>query len=183
MPGKDDDGSNKLFPRSDSGAFISLVFTNEKCTENAKRAMKNNLDHNEPECDVIMDDARINQLVIEINTWKRYLNFFREENVCLKNRLSDILKNGFDRSLLEHLEDFQSKFITHDDVITLLKNDIAAVDKLIKEATAEKHDMEAIGRKMDHLRSNMITSQKEFCELQLNFNTFISGSPSMANTF
>ena len=77
------------------------------------------------------DENKINQLQVEVNTWKRLLNFFRDENVYLKNRLSEILKNGFDRKLLEEFENFQTKFINQDEVISFLRNDIADLDKLL----------------------------------------------------
>ena len=93
--------------------------------------MKNTLSDNRLSCNRIMEQAKINQLQSEINTWKRLLIFFRDENVCLKNRLSDILKNGFNRKLLEEFENFQTKFIKQDEMIRLLRNDTAELDKLL----------------------------------------------------
>ncbi len=122
-----------------------------------------------------MEQAKINQLQIEVNTWKRFLNFFRDENVCLKNRLSDILKNGFDRNLLDELENFQTRFIKHDEVIILLRNEIAELDKLLlNERSGDGIPNNKIDKKLDHLRSNMIISEREFCQLQFNFNVYIS---------
>ena len=103
------------------------------------------------------------------------MNFFRDENVCLKNRLSDILKNGFDRNLLEELENFQTRFIKHDEVISLLRNEIAELDKLLlTEILGDGLPDEKIDKKFDHLRNNMVTSEREFCQLQLNFNIYLS---------
>ena len=108
-----------------------------------------------------MEQAKINQLQIEVNTWKRFLNFFRDENVCLKNRLSDILKNGFDRNLLDELENFQTKFIKHDEVIILLRNEIAELDKLLlNERSGDGIPNNKIDKKLDHLRNNMIIFRK-----------------------
>ena len=121
-----------------------------------------------------MEEAKINQTQIEINTWKRLLNFFRDENVCLKNRLSDILKNGFDRKLLEEFENFQTKFIKQDEVINFLRNDTTELDKLLLN---EKSDVEIsdsrIVKKLERLRNNVANSEKQFFQLQLNFNTYI----------
>jgi predicted RNase H-like nuclease (RuvC/YqgF family) len=123
----------------------------------------------------LMEQAKINQLQIEVNTWKRFLNFFRDENVCLKNRLSDILKNGFDRNLLEELENFQTKFIKHDEVISLLRNEIAELDRLLSiERSGDGLPDEKIDKEFDHLRNIIVTSEREFCKLQLNFNIYLS---------
>lgn len=136
--------------------------------------MKSALNDNRLSGTRIMQETKINQLQIEINTWKRLLNFFRDENVCLKNRLSDILKNGFDRKLLEEFENFQTKFIKQDEVINFLRNDTAELDKLLLN---EKSGIEIsdgrIVKRLERLRNNMANSEKQFFQLQLNFNTYI----------
>jgi len=136
--------------------------------------MKNTLYDNRLSSTRIMEPAKINQLQIEINTWKRLLNFFRDENVCLKNRLSDILKDGFDRRLLEEFENFQTKFIKQDEVISFLRNDTAELDKLLlNEKSGVEISDSRINKKLEHLRNNMANYKREFFQLQLNFNTYI----------
>ena len=125
--------------------------------------------------DGIMEQSKINQLQIEADTWKRFLDFFRDENVCLKNRLSDILKDGFDRRLLEELENFQTKFIKQDELIGSLRNDIAALNKLLLNQNFKSgiiYDM--IAKKIDHVRNNMYNAERQFFLLQLNFDTYLS---------
>ena len=120
------------------------------------------------------ENLKINQLQVEVNTWKRLLNFFSDENVCLKNRLSEILKNGFDRKLLEEFENFQTKFIKQDETITFLRNDIAELDKLLLNNKLGIGINEyTIDRKLEHLRKNIANSEGRFFQLQLNFNTYI----------
>ena len=136
--------------------------------------MKTTLNDNRLSSNRIMEQVKINQLQIEINTWKRLLNFFREENVCLKNRLSDILKNGFNRKLLEEFENFQTKFIKQDEMISLLRNDAAELDKLLlNEKSGAIISDDKIDRKLDYLRTNIANSEKQFFQLQLNFNIYI----------
>lgn len=120
------------------------------------------------------ENPKINQLQAEVNTWKRLLNFFSDENVCLKNRLAEILKNGFDRKLLEEFENFQTKFIKQDEMITFLRNDIAELNKLLlNEKLGIGVNENTIDRKLEHLRKNMANSEGRFFQLQLNFNTYI----------
>ena len=121
-----------------------------------------------------MQQKKINQLQIEVNTWKRLLNFFKEENVYLKNRLSDILKNGFDRKFLDEFENFQTKFIQQDEVVSLLRNDTAELDKLLDcDLNAGIID-ESVDKKLAHLRNNMANYERQFFQLQLNFNTYLA---------
>ena len=119
-------------------------------------------------------NLNITQLQVEVNTWKRLLNFFSDENVCLKNRLSEILKNGFDRKLLDEFENFQTKFVKQDEMITFLRNDIAELDKLLlnDKLGIGKNEITIKG-KLEHLRKNIANSEGKFFQLQANFNTYI----------
>ncbi|HSQ44858.1 MAG TPA: hypothetical protein VLM16_07660 [Ginsengibacter sp.] len=121
-----------------------------------------------------MEHEKINQLQIEVNTWKRLLNFFKEENVYLKNRLSDILKNGFERKFLDEFENFQTKFVKQDEVISLLRNDTAELDKLLNNYLNDGIIDESVDKKLAHLRNNMANYERQFFQLQLNFNTYLA---------
>ena len=136
--------------------------------------MKQALNINVSGRNLMSENPKINQLQVEVNTWKRLLNFFSDENVCLKNRLSEILKNGFDRKLLEEFENFQTKFIKQDEMITFLRNDIAELDKLLlNEKLGIGKNENTIDRKLEHLRKNITNSEGRFFQLQINFNTYI----------
>jgi len=121
-----------------------------------------------------MEHEKINQLQIEVNTWKRLLNFFKDENIYLKNRLSDILKNGFERKFLDEFENFQTKFIKQDEVISLLRNDTAELDKLLNGYLNAGIIDESVDKKLAHLRNNMANYERQFFQLQLNFNTYLA---------
>jgi hypothetical protein len=58
-----------------------------------------------------MPEFKLKQLQYESDTWKRILGFMIDENIHLKHRITEILKNGFDKSQLEGLEQFQNSFI------------------------------------------------------------------------
>ena len=136
--------------------------------------MKQTINDNVSGRNRMSENPKINQLQVEVNSWRRLLNFFSDENVCLKNRLSEILKNGFDRKLLEEFENFQTKFIKQDEMITFLRNDIAELDKLLlNDKLGIGINENTIDRKLEHLRKNMANSEGRFFQLQLNFNTYI----------
>ncbi|MEO9031649.1 MAG: hypothetical protein ABI285_00290 [Ginsengibacter sp.] len=114
------------------------------------------------------------QIQFESNTWKRLLDFFREENVYFKNRLSDILKESFDRNLLDALENFQNRFIIQDELNGALRNEISELDKLLlDEKIKEVISKPLIERILGNLRENLSNSEKRFCALQLDFNKYL----------
>ncbi len=121
-----------------------------------------------------MPQKKMQQIQIESNTWKRLLDFFREENVRSKNRLSDILKENFDRNLLEDLENFQSRFVQQDELLGLLRNEIAELDKLLLDEEMNDGTRPAmVARKLGNLRHNLSNSEIRFSELQLDFNKYL----------
>jgi hypothetical protein len=127
----------------------------------------------------IMPGLILKQLHYESQTWKRLLGFMMEENIHLKNRISEILKNGFDKNLLEEMENFQNKFIKEDELIGLLRNERAELDKLLVNVLvngipAERDIMKEINRRLEKFRSNIITAEKHFGKVKLEFNHYLS---------
>ena len=47
----------------------------------------------------------------ENKTWRRLLDFFKQENSFLKTRLSEVLDKSTDKNFLALAEHFQNKFI------------------------------------------------------------------------
>lgn len=117
---------------------------------------------------------KIDQVKIETGTWKRLIDFFMEENIQAKNRLSGILRDDFNNELLDGLEDFQTRFIKQDQVIHLLRVDITELDKLIAGDCDDVGTAKQVDSGLDHLRSNICNSGKLFFELQTDFNRFLT---------
>ena len=53
-----------------------------------------------------MPELKLKQLQNESDSWKKLLGFMMDENIRLKNRLSELLKDKFDKNLLEEVESF-----------------------------------------------------------------------------
>ncbi len=120
-----------------------------------------------------MPEMKLQQLKYESNTWKRVLGFMTEENVHLKNRLSQILKEKFNADLLEEAEVFQSNFVKEDELIGLLRNDIAELDKLLEREMFEGgNTIKEVKRKLQKIRSNMEIAEKQFGTLKSGFNSY-----------
>lgn len=123
----------------------------------------------------IMSELKLKQLQFETDTWKRLLGFLIEENIHMKNRISDILKNDFDKNLLEELDDFHSRFIKEDELIGLLRNDAAEMDKLLaREIFEDGIITREVNRKLRRLGDNMLIAEKQFTNLKAEFNSYLS---------
>jgi regulator of replication initiation timing len=122
-----------------------------------------------------MPELKLKQLKYEADTWKRLLGFMMEENIHLKNRVSQILKDRFDENLLEEVEVFQSSFIKEDEMIGLLRNDVAELDKLLqKEVFEDGIIIKNIESKLKKLRHNIKNAEKQFGKLKMDFNNYLS---------
>ena len=113
------------------------------------------------------------QLQHECNTLRRLLFFLKEENVALKNRLSQILKESFNKNLLEEAETFHSAFIKADERMYLLRNDLAGLDSLLEKAFNGKNNVSVeIDIKLRELRHNITTAENQFIKMQSDFNSY-----------
>lgn len=133
-----------------------------------KDLLKNKIARNQdnPEMDV-------RQFQTEIETWKRLLNSRMEENVLLKNKLSDILINNYDQNSLEEIEEFQTQFIIEDELIHSLRRDVNDLDNLLYSKIFEDGKMEkSFETKMDKLGKDIANSTIRFRTLKSAFNDF-----------
>lgn len=70
-------------------------------------------------------------------TWKKMLTSRMEENVLLKNMITDILRNNYNQNCLEEIEEFQTKFIQEDGKTNILRKQTIDLDNLLYSKTIE----------------------------------------------
>jgi hypothetical protein len=122
-----------------------------------------------------MPELKLKQLQYETETWRRLLGFMTDENIRLKNRLSEILRNEFDKDLLEEVEIFQSNFIKQDERISLLRNEVAGMDKLLtREIFEDGIIIKKIDKKIKHIRHIIRIAEEQFAKLKSGFNNYLS---------
>lgn len=123
------------------------------------------------------DDSRevkLKQAIFEIRSLKRAIDFMMEENVHLKNRVAEILKNGFSKKMLVTLEVFQSRFISEDQLIGLLRNELAQIEQsLHHEAFSGGESFTALCDKLKQLHKSMVATENQFIKLNADFNDFL----------
>jgi transposase len=122
-----------------------------------------------------MDELKLKQLQYESDTWKRLLAFMMDENVHLKNWLSEILKQRLDPTTTEEMENFQNHFVKEDQLIGLLRHELVELDKLlVREIFEDGQLMKSVQKKLRQVRKNMIVSEREFRKLKSAFHSYLA---------
>ena len=122
-----------------------------------------------------VSNLKIKQLKHETGMWKRMLGFMQEENIHLKNRLSDVLKERFNKKMLDDVEVFQNNFIKEDEVINLLKNELAEIENSLSSvALVDGEINKNITAKINKMRINIDTAEKDFTKINNDFNNYLS---------
>lgn len=135
--------------------------------KNKKKALKNEMSRHEES----VEDIR--QFQNKIETWKQLLESETEENVFLKNSISGILRNNYDQSSLEEIEEFQTHFIKMDELIHSLKgkvNNSADIPyiQIVEDEKAERQFF----RLMKDLSRDITSFTTRFHLLKSAFNDF-----------
>lgn len=122
-----------------------------------------------------LTNLKIKQLKHETSTWKRVLHFMQEENIHLKNRLSDVLKDSFDKKMLADVEVFQNNFIKEDELISLLKNELAEIENSLQHNIFIEGKIEnSIEGKIKRLRISIENAERAFTKVNNDFNNYLS---------
>ena len=115
------------------------------------------------------------QLMYESDTLKRMLGLLSDENIYLKNKVTEILRTYFDQSLLEEIELFNNRFVREDILISLLRSDIAEMDDLLLKETFENVKAPGeIERNFRLIRNNVLNAEMQFEILKKDFAIYIS---------
>jgi hypothetical protein len=115
----------------------------------------------------------VRQFQTKIEGWKQLFNPMMEENVLLKNKLADILKNDYDQNSLEEIEEFQTKFIREDELIHSLRRDVNDLDNLLYSKMFEDGKMEkSFDIKMEKLGKDIANTIIRFRILKSAFDDF-----------
>ena len=119
-------------------------------------------------------DIKLRLLQQESDMWKRVLEFMTEENIRLKNRLSEILKGDIDQDLLITAEVFQDSFVKEDELILLLRKDVLAFDKLLmREIFEDGSIVNKVTKSFKVIRKNVGDAETQFNKLKHEFSNFL----------
>jgi hypothetical protein len=125
---------------------------------------------------------KMDQYQHENMMWARSLDFFKQENAFLKNRLSEVVDKTSDKYFLAQAEHFQNQFIIKDEFIDELKHDVMEQLMLLKEKAKRQlfiaEDMDGkYTERQDNLRNQMIYLEKDFTTLRNEFQNYLNRRP------
>jgi hypothetical protein len=122
-----------------------------------------------------INESLIQQFRYETDTWKRLLEFIQAENVFLKTRLAQIIKEGIDQEMLEEFEYFQNYFIAEDHAINRLRQNVAKQENILNREIFEDGTVirETLMQRKE-LRKEVEQSEGRFNKLKFEFNAFLS---------
>ncbi len=109
----------------------------------------------------------------ENKTWVRLLEFFKQENYFMKNRLSEVLDSSVDKNFLALAEQFQNKFILKDEYIDELRHDINELDEISRTNTGQRLSS-TLTKTQGKLRDAMEYFENDFNRLKNDFNKYLS---------
>lgn len=111
-----------------------------------------------------------NQLQHEYNSWKRKLEFFKQENALLKYRLSEMVDSYEGTSFLQIAEYFQNELLLKDEGLNKLTTSLQEfVNDGEEVRNQERHEEELIA-KQNELRKKFLKFEKTFLSLSNEFN-------------
>lgn len=120
-----------------------------------------------------MSISKQDQFRHENKTWERLFDFFKQENILLKHRLSEVVDSEESKELLKHAENFQSKFILNDGFIDDLKKEVLNHEKYINNDLKDDLLIK-ISKKQEVLRNEIANFEKKFSTVKNEFNEVLS---------
>lgn len=117
--------------------------------------------------------SKPDQFLHENKTWKRLLEFFKQENSFLKTRLAEVVDHRTDKEFLALAEHFQNKFIVKDEYIDELRHDINIQEEVLIRKDSNLTDSK-IMKRQEKLRNEMEYFERDFSNLKNEFNKYLS---------
>ena len=109
----------------------------------------------------------------EIKTWIRLLDFFKQENTILKNRLAEVVDYRADKEFLALAEQFQNKFIIKDEYIDELRHDTNLQARDLTSSNTALTDIK-LNKRQERLRNELEYFEIDFNKLKNEFNKYLS---------
>lgn len=143
-------------------------------TEGITRLRTNTKDQNRTKVNALVNI--LEQYHHENMTWLRSIDFFKQENSFLKNRLAEVVDGTTDRGFLAQAEHFQNQFIIKDEFLDELRHDVNEQERDLTHRFRHHSFSPDISMRdrQQLLRSQMQYLEKEFTNLRYEFNNYLA---------
>lgn len=109
-----------------------------------------------------------------IRQWLSVLDELRQENIILKNRLSEAVSRSMNRSFIEVADVLLQHSVDKDQVIDLLRHDIAGLMVKIKREDAPAADV-MLDKQLQTLGGDVDKIVTGFRQMKQDFEQYLSG--------
>ncbi|MDQ3016647.1 MAG: hypothetical protein M3R25_08015 [Bacteroidota bacterium] len=116
---------------------------------------------------------KMRQLQTESNAWKRSLEYMTDENIQMKTRLSEILIDNFDITLLTRIEYYQDQVLNEEEILHLLRHNIAEMDRMLTLDSLSRNNKD-ISMLRASLQQQITAAELRFNKLKSAFYDFLS---------
>lgn len=120
-------------------------------------------------------DLLMSQFRYEIESYKRILNFFTEENIKFKKRLSDfIIESDIDdHEFMEQVEYFHNYLLKEDEFISFLQSELSDQEKLLSQPADTELAKEML-QTQHKIRKELQFVEDDFHKLTFDLNNYMS---------
>lgn len=120
-------------------------------------------------------DLLMSQFRYEIESYKRILNFFTEENIKFKKRLSDfIIESDIDdHEFMEQVEYFHNYLLKEDEYISFLQSELSDQEKLLSQPADTELAKEML-QTQHKIRKELQFVEDDFHKLTFDLNNYMS---------
>lgn len=91
-----------------------------------------------------MKSIILEQLIYEIETWKRLIAFIKNENLMRINRLNEIIKSNIDKTFLNKIENFQVQFMMLEEIYFVLNDEVVEQYKRLLLVQNQEYEIDII---------------------------------------
>lgn len=120
--------------------------------------------------------SKAEQLLYEVLSWSRLLEFYKQENSYLKTRLSLVVDHHAGAAdFLTIAEQFQTKFLQKDEFMEGLLQDVRNQETHLTEPAMNRKLLdEKHVRKQQKMRNEIASLEREFSQLTHEFHKYLA---------
>ncbi len=119
----------------------------------------------------------------EHKQWVRELEFWKDELLTFQHRLEEVVTRWRDKDVLAQVEQFQNKFITHNQVIDISLHDVRAHEHELTELAKGNYDpneKDFVDRHIMH-REAIDMQRNMYTEMKKKFFAFLITTKKRSN--
>lgn len=120
-----------------------------------------------------LEAGKYKQFLYEADSWQRLFEYMQTENIFMKYRLAQIVKEDLGESVPEEIESFQNQFIMQDKLIDFFRNDLVKyIDQLRKKQNDDLTRHRDLLIKQRRLRKEIEIAELKFSKMRMDYNSF-----------